>query len=420
VEVQNEDKREQREITWVVGAVFGKDILLFDPLLGTPLVGPGGKGIATLRQAQSDPTILKAHYQALEKDPDLRKSLALCQYDSSHPVIATPAQLAKPSLYLLSELSSLSPRMRQLQTWLDDDNNHAVLHEDLQARLQELRTRDLGVQVSAWRSRDGYPTVVLAKFLEDPFRELRRQAVLSPRAAYIPAWVHKLAADLRSPERAREIYSRYDNYVMRIRLEPGGVRDLLVRGRPELAVEKIVEAQANLDRALGILFENNDSERLSKQMREDWGPEVVRLVATVNQLKVDAEKAPPNSEEKRQLTERMRAEEKRFDAVWKENRGPMGFLTIEWSEPLVREHLVYFMALSKMELALRAEYLAGKQTTARGKDQLTPSQKWQSAEDWFDRYQALVLAQPRSQWATAAEQHRAACRKATQRLAANN
>jgi hypothetical protein len=295
-----------------------------------------------------------------------------------------------------------------------------VLYEDLEDRLKTLRGMDLGVQVSAWRTRGGYPTTILAQFVEDPLNDIRRTALLSPRSSYIPPWVQKFAAEMRSPQRTREMFSRFDNYVLRIRLDPGGARDLLVRGRPEIAVEKILETQYNLDKTVEVLRDNMDSVRLNRQMRETWGPEAVRLVAKLNDLKVQEQKAPANSELQRQLRDQIRLEEQRFDAVWKENRVNIGFLTVEWAEPLVREHLTYFMALAKMELAVRSELQsAGKGDAARSGDQLTSAQRWRSAEDWFDRYQALVLPQPRSQWAAAAEQHRTTCQKARERLSAS-
>jgi hypothetical protein len=46
---------------WACGVAFGTKpdaLYLFDPRLGLPLPGPGGKGVATLAQAQSDPAIL--------------------------------------------------------------------------------------------------------------------------------------------------------------------------------------------------------------------------------------------------------------------------------------------------------------------------------------------------------------------------
>jgi hypothetical protein len=421
IEVRNQDRIETREITWVVGAVLGKEIYLFDPLLRKPIAGPGGVGLATLRQVRSDPSLLENHYAGVRQDPERLRFLTLCQYDSSHPVVTTAEMLKNCSLLLHCSLSGLAPRMKELEGWLADDGNDAVLYDDVEQRLRELRTADLGVSVGLWRTRGGYPTTILAQFVRDPLSDLRRTALLSPRSFYFPLWVHQLAADMQSPERTREIFGRFDNYILRIRLEPGSPRDLLVRGRPELAVEKIVEATYNLDKALEAMRETRDPERLSFTVREKLGPEAVRLLARINQLKVQEQKAPPNSDLQRQLQEEIRLEEKRFDALWKEHRENLAFLTLDWIEPLAREHLTYFMALAKLELAIRSELLAerrGQAAEGRRREQLTPAQRWRSAEEWFDRYLALVLPQPRSEWAGAAQQFRELCRVAQQRLAA--
>lgn len=421
IEVQDGDRTEKREILWVVGAVIGKEIYLFDPLLRKPIAGP--QGIATLREARSDPAILEAHYAPIRQDAEKRRFLAQCQYDSSHPVITTADMIRHSSLLLMAELSALAPRMKALEGWLADDGNDAVLFDDVEERLKTLRALELGVTVAPWRTRGGYPTTILVQFVEDPLSDLRRTALLSPRSFYFPEWVHRMAEEMRSPERTREIFSRFDNFVLRIRLEPGSPRDLLVRGRPELAVEKIVESQHSIDKTLEVLRENMDPVRLNTTMREKLGPEAVRLVARLNELKVQEQKAPPNSELQRQLREEIRAEEKRFDALWKEHRVNLSFLTFDWVEPLAREHLTYFMALAKMELAVRAELLAQRRAAAgpeRSRETLDPNQRWRSAEEWFDRYLALVLPQPRSEWSAAAEQFRTYCRQAQQRATADS
>ncbi|MCS6977938.1 MAG: hypothetical protein NZM31_13150 [Gemmatales bacterium] len=422
IEVQDGDKTEKREILWVVGAVIGNDIYLFDPLMRKPIAGPGGQGIATLRQARSDPAILEAHYAAVRNDPEKRRYLTQCQYDSSHPLITTAEMIQQSSLLLMADLSALAPRMKQLEGWLADDGNNAVLFDDIEERLKILRGMNLGVHVAPWRTRGGYPTTVLVQFVEDPLSDVRRTALLSPRSFYFPEWVHKMAEDMQSPERTHEIFSRFDNFILRIRLEPGSPRDLLVRGRPELAVEKIVASQYELDKTMEVLRDTMDPARISASMRDRLGPEAVRLVTRLNDLKVQEQKAPANSELQRQLREEIRLEEKRFDALWKENRVNLAFLTFEWAEPLAREHLTYFMALAKLELAVRADLLAERRGQAgpeRVRDALVPAQRWRSAEEWFERYLALVLPQPRSEWAAAAEQFRAYCRQAQTRPTAD-
>lgn len=44
---------------WAVGVLIDDDIFLFDSRIGLPIPGPGGVGVATLKQVLADPTILK-------------------------------------------------------------------------------------------------------------------------------------------------------------------------------------------------------------------------------------------------------------------------------------------------------------------------------------------------------------------------
>lgn len=88
---------------WACGVTVGAKpdaLYLFDPRLGLPVPGPGGKGIATLAQAQADPTVLT------QLDADKLK------YD------VTPEQVSKAEAQLITPLSSAAPRMLLLQNVL--------------------------------------------------------------------------------------------------------------------------------------------------------------------------------------------------------------------------------------------------------------------------------------------------------------
>ena len=75
------------------------------------------------------------------------------------------------------------------------------------------------------------------------------------------------------------------------------------------------------------------------------------------------------------------------------------------------------MALAKMELAVRAEVQASlRQPGTAQAGILTPAQQWESAADWFERYQALILPRTRTHWASSASKHLAVCREAQARL----
>lgn len=85
---------------WVVAVLIDGLPYLYDVRIGLPIPGPGGRGVATLEQAATDPSILDG--------------LVL----GGRPYTVTQAGLAaagKLSLGLDSTLGLLSPRMRQLQ-----------------------------------------------------------------------------------------------------------------------------------------------------------------------------------------------------------------------------------------------------------------------------------------------------------------
>ncbi|MEM6689404.1 MAG: hypothetical protein AAF664_08265 [Planctomycetota bacterium] len=48
-----------RYMPWSVGVLVGESIYLFDPVIGHPIVGPGGIGVATLSEARKDASVLR-------------------------------------------------------------------------------------------------------------------------------------------------------------------------------------------------------------------------------------------------------------------------------------------------------------------------------------------------------------------------
>ncbi len=121
-------KGEKGPNLWACGVTVGNKpdaIYLFDPRLGLPLPGPGGKGIATLAQAQQDPSVLGQ----LKVDK--------LSYD------VTPQDAKQSTISLVCPLSAAAPRMHLLQDRL-------------------LRER-------AWRNQS-LPAAVRVRLAEDPAR----------------------------------------------------------------------------------------------------------------------------------------------------------------------------------------------------------------------------------------------------------
>src|SRR5262249_48394009 len=83
---------------WGVCVPDQKELLLFDPRLGLPIPGPGGKAIATLSQAAARPEVLQ--------------QLTL---DKAHAYDVTSQRAQQSKLYLMCSLSALAPRMKYME-----------------------------------------------------------------------------------------------------------------------------------------------------------------------------------------------------------------------------------------------------------------------------------------------------------------
>ncbi len=86
---------------WVPAAIVGGEAYLFEPTYGLPIAGPGGVGVATVRQAATDPAILAA----------------LSLPDRPYPVQA--GDLAGLVVLVPADAWSLSPRMARLDAELE-------------------------------------------------------------------------------------------------------------------------------------------------------------------------------------------------------------------------------------------------------------------------------------------------------------
>lgn len=107
---------------WAVGVLVAKQLYLFDPWLGLPIPGPGGRGIATLDQAQTDETLLRAlDLSETERYPftaaDVRGTVALIEANAPHLTMRMKlleAHLAGDNrLTLTVQPSEFAARLRQ-------------------------------------------------------------------------------------------------------------------------------------------------------------------------------------------------------------------------------------------------------------------------------------------------------------------
>jgi hypothetical protein len=420
VETEDRGQRVWREVPWTVGVLLGGQLHLFEPRLGVPVPGPQG-GVATLKDVKANPAVLQKLY---EGDPD--------------PV--TPAQVEKAVLLVPSSLPALSPRMRELQARLDDAGQRmrAVLYEDLTAHLERLKDANLGAEVRLWTTTAGYPAVVLPRYIENPLGQPRTaprlarapgggvmwvDGVVVPRSGLVPEWARRLSTEILSGKSVDAagstdpLFKVFDSLFLKIRSEPGGIRDLLVRGKPEQAINKIVETESKLDKELDRF--HHDLPDPTEFLRAKWARQLKDAEGALLELNLRRRQVPPDSPDGRALEEAFRKQMQVVETIWRSQETAINYLNVEWANPVVREHLAYFMGLAKMELAIRAELQAARQASRPlPEGQLTVAQQYGSAAEWFRRYQGIVLPRTRNLWGLAVERHLQTCEQAQQRLAA--
>ena len=138
-----------KPIRWACVALADGKPYLFDARIGLPIPGPGGRGVATLREAAADPEIL-----------------AGLDLPGLSPYGVTHADLAGPVRVLIdSGTGYLSPRMRALQKRLAS-RNRMILHRDPAAQ-RDAFAQALGAKAEAvelWP----IPLMVETRLFNDP------------------------------------------------------------------------------------------------------------------------------------------------------------------------------------------------------------------------------------------------------------
>src|SRR5262249_40867588 len=114
---------------WGLGVRLGPEIYLFDPWKGAPLFAADGKRVVTLREARSNPELLKSALAGVDGAGNLKQ------------------WIEQSSVYLSPPIPSLSLRMRFLQTVLS--GNQPVIVSINAAELQK-RFASTGERVAFW------------------------------------------------------------------------------------------------------------------------------------------------------------------------------------------------------------------------------------------------------------------------------
>lgn len=233
---------------WACGVVGEQgEIYLFDPRLGLPLPGPDGKGIATLQEMQSKP-------EEILNQLDFGKS---GKYD------VTAEQVKKSRLSLVVSLSAMAPRMKYLERHLFKNyipvctyiNPQQLLHEVKQA-LKQAGSESIQVDFARWGcdiQRRFYPeedggvgskaNQTLAIRAIVPFQILQRSLPQN-------IWRDEVTGReiLTGPN--GELLQLYFDRFIKLSMEPGFPRDLILRGQYSAARQQLEQRRDQLEQTM--------------------------------------------------------------------------------------------------------------------------------------------------------------------------
>jgi hypothetical protein len=374
---------------WACGVALAAkpdELYLFDPWLGLPLPGPGGKGIATLAQACKDDSVLG----------QLRLDML------NYPVTPESARQATVGVYC--PLTSLAPRMRLLQdqflreqTWKKQTLPAAVRVRlaspaGPQARLERAVAGSGGKKeaVGVWKP----GTTLLRRFLPreeggsdtgKPFliRELQGFTTADDPAAYrltrrtlyqfrLVPW-ENFPAQFRDPEKFRydvglgeRLRSIYAGPFVRLVLENRNPREQMLRGRYTQAIPPL---GSDLEQWRQMKQRSSVAEEKDRQV-EQWLDRAVRAYVQGQQATTAEEKSSAQSA---------------LDQLWKEASAVELVLTGAMADPLIAE-LTYQSALCAHEKAeqLQSRLEAMKAPSAGEREKVREG--WELAQTWWREY----------------------------------
>jgi hypothetical protein len=338
------------EGVWAVGVLADGQVYLFDPRLGLPLPGPDGKGVLTLGQARStaDP------FHALAIDPKT-------------PYDVTPDRVKRAEVLVTAPLSSVSPRMRFLQSLLPAGT--VRLTTDPFAVGERFRSA-VGADGPAVRlggppALDALPRCLFT-FLPategggDPSppgqRRFERYLFEFVPFGLLPPFLQQLQGEPGSRIKL-EFMARITSLI-----QPGQARDLILRGRFREATDQIVELQQRTKR-------RPISTQEMEQTTREWADAARSYYAAVSRR--ERGKADP--------TAVIGLDEMRgtMEGLWKNNRGPQAYLNYIVSDELAAQS-TFLLALCKHE---EAERLTRRPETAA-----SAAPAWASAQRWWSTF----------------------------------
>jgi hypothetical protein len=345
---------------WACGALLDKSIYLFDPRIGLPLPGPGGKGVATLDQAQKQPEVL-----------------GQLTIDAKLPYDVTTEQARGARLLLGCPLSALAPRMQLLQDTLLGPAVRVRLYTDVAGLVQKCREA-AGSETSVTIAR----AALLAQWQFLPpeeggvdKRKIKDNMTVSlVPIAYLPPEIQRLEGELR--ERTISVFA---GKFISLALMPGKPRDQALRGRFDEAKPVLTNIRDTTPDQKEKL--RADYEELNKQMRE-WHKTAVETQAQL----IIAQEA-----RKRGVPADVEGARKQVDRAWE--LGGRTIITIieGWAAEPLHQQATYLLALCMHE---QAEHVQTRLQHAPSEEkellQRQALENWGNARGWWE----LVLADP--------------------------
>ncbi len=233
-----------------------------------------------------------------------------------------------------------------------------------------------------------------------------------PHNKLIPQWALDADKQIGLPGTSQSLFFDFDKLFIRLRLEPAGGRDMLVRGKPHQAVASLSKLENQLDRLLDQ-FHKGSYQQVS-YFRESLLKPVLQKYAELRLAAQQMNALPKDSKEARDAQLKCGDLLMQLQAVWKDQnvKSMVSNLGADWAIPELREHLTYFMGLAKMDLAIRDEmkFLRNpKIVWPVGTP--TPSEQFAAAPEWFRRYEAMVIPMKTNVWLDAVKLRHEECRE---------
>jgi hypothetical protein len=419
---------------WIPGVLIGNEIYLFDTRLGLPLPGPGGKSIATLKQARTR--------------EDLFGPFTI---DAKHHYDVSPEMSRHAEIQLGWSLTALAPRMKYLEGFLGAQNKINLFIDPVLVSAKfkdavgsqtipvQMGAKTRGLIAAAGFLRDflppaeggadqfnrkqraefeliprhalpaairqpSYANVELVKQLVVVFAQLFTQFPLpAPRNLQIQE-SHNPVGIGKEPERNREdMVLRFVNSfitqqaeslagqpLVHFSLAPKSPRDDLLRGRFDEATAKLVEG---LDQVRSQKAMFSDDRELQQQLRQ-WCDEALAAQAEFQRARTPAEK-----ESAQRRLQVLWAGENTLVAPVNDDRSekahkpapvllPVGLRAVLKSaaQPMGAE-ATYWLALCKHEQAERLQARRDRLPENKGKQSDDPIQgAWRNAAEWWKTY----------------------------------